>query len=534
MQQTSFSRAVFEQGQDNQFAALVLALALVTGAVARFFPTLMAGFPINDGGMFAVMVDDLRASAYALPVFTSYNLDSLPYAYPPLGFYLGRILADLTGWNSVEVARWLPAFFASLAVGAFYLLAVRLLPARLHAALATFFFALTPRAFSWFVEGGGITRSPAQFFMLLTFASVVELYRRGRRRDILWSGLWGALAVLSHPEAAVHAAFSCLLFWFMLGRSRQSFLHSVGVAGLVVLLSAPWWVTVLARHGLETILAAASTGQKWLALFHLLFFYFTEEPYATLTAVLGLVGLARQVACREWLLPLWLVLPFIVEGRSAHLPAVIPLSMLAAIAVLNVVFAALRTIQSGDVVVVQPRYGVTPTERGIFFYLFLYLLFSSLVFGVQISSARVYEGDQVALGWIRENTPPEARFLVLTGSRSVSYDPLPEWFPALAERHSVYTVQGLEWVAGESFSAAVRNAARAQDCLLVSTACVLESIQNTPVDYIYISRFLRTENFAPLDPPRTFPYVEAGLRQEERLRLVYESEDALVFEVVKR
>jgi len=359
MLRTSFPPTVVEPGRENEFAALVLALALLAGAVVRFFPTVMAGFPINDGGMFAVMVDDLRVSGYALPVFTSYNLDRLPYAYPPLGFYLGRILADLTGWSSVEAARWLPAFFSTLSVGAFFLLAIRLLPTRLHAALATLFFALTPRAFSWFVEGGGITRSPAQFFMLLTFAGVVELYRRGRRRDVLWSGLWGALAVLSHPEAAVHTAFSCLMLWAMLGRTRQSFLRSVGVAGLVALFSAPWWMTVWARHGLETFLAAAGTGQKLLALLHLLFFSFTEEPYATLVAALGLVGLARQVSRREWLLPLWLVLPFLVEGRSAHLPAVIPLSMLAAIALVDVIFAALRPAPTKEV--------VSLVERGIFF-----------------------------------------------------------------------------------------------------------------------------------------------------------------------
>jgi len=123
---------------------------------------------------------------------------------------------------------------------------------------------------------------------------------------------------------------------------------------------------------------------------------------------------------------------------------------------------------------------------------------------------------------------------VLTGSRSISYDPLPEWFPALAERQSVYTVQGREWVASQKFSDGVRNAAQAQDCLSISSACVWDSIQNKAVDYLYISRRLRSENFEPLDPPRTFLYVEAGLRQEERLRLVYESEAALVFEVLGR
>ena len=68
----------------TEVADLILMLAIIIGAFMRFNPTLLAGFAINDGGMFAVMVDDLKASRYVLPAFTTYNHLNIPFAYPPL------------------------------------------------------------------------------------------------------------------------------------------------------------------------------------------------------------------------------------------------------------------------------------------------------------------------------------------------------------------------------------------------------------------------------------------------------------------
>ena len=94
----------------NEWADLILILGLFLGAFMRFNPTLLSGFAINDGGMFAVMVDDLKVSHYLLPEFTTYNHLNIPYAYPPLGFYLGRLAADLFGLSAAQVVRWVPAF----------------------------------------------------------------------------------------------------------------------------------------------------------------------------------------------------------------------------------------------------------------------------------------------------------------------------------------------------------------------------------------------------------------------------------------
>ena len=402
----------------GEWADLIFISALLLGTFMRFNPTLLAGFPINDGGMFAVMVKDLKASHYVLPAFTSYNHLNIPYAYPPLGFYLGRIAADLFGLGEVQVLRWLPAFFASLSILAFYLLALRLLKNKYYAAISTLFFALMPRALSWFVMGGGLTRSPGQFFMLLTLATVIRLYEENRRIDIFLAGLFGGLAVMSHPEAAVHTFVSAIFLWLMLSRKRNTFISSILVGIIVLVVTAPWWATVLRYHGIGPLINGAQTGQKVLAVFHLLFFVFTEEPYATVIAILGLLGIGYCLARRNYLLPLWMVIPFFVEGRSAPGPASIPLAMLAAIGFVDVVLAAIQAVgrstgpgvEESDPKPVGQADPLSSIERNVFIYLLLYLIFSTYQFGYGLSSATLYPPDQEAMNWVSQNTPKEFAF----------------------------------------------------------------------------------------------------------------------------
>lgn len=511
----------------GEWADLILILAILLGTFMRFNPTLLAGFPINDGGMFAVMVDDLKASRFLLPAFTTYNHLNIPYAYPPLGFYLGRITADLFGLSAVQVLRWLPAFFASLSIPAFYLLALRLLKNKYYAAVSTLFFALMPRALSWFVMGGGLTRSPGQFFMLLTLATVVRLYEENRRLDVFLAGLFGGLAVLSHPEAAIHTFVSAIFLWLMLSRKRLALVNSILVGLIVLIVTAPWWVTVIHYHGIEPLIHGAQTGQKLLAVFHLLFFVFTEEPYATVIAILGLIGIGQRLARRDYLLPLWMIIPFFVEGRSAPGPAAIPLSMLAAIGLVDVVFAA---IQPSAVREAEQPEQVSSMERNIFIYLLVYLLFSTYQFGSRLSSATLYPPDQEAMKWVKENTAQDSRFLVLTGTTSVSCDSVLEWFPALTDRQSIYTVQGTEWLEGQNFSAYVVSTYPVQKCFTSSDiSCLDKTIDPSQYDYVYISKLLRVNNCTPLDIQRTFPLFVEAIHSAQGLNIIYETEEVAVF-----
>ena len=69
----------------------------------------------------------------------------------------------------------------------------------------------------------------------------------------------------------------------------------------------PWWTTVIQMHGLDPLLKGSTTGQRLAAIFNLFFFTFTEEPYATVIAVLGLIGVAYCIYRKDYFLPLWMV-----------------------------------------------------------------------------------------------------------------------------------------------------------------------------------------------------------------------------------
>ena len=510
----------------NEWASLILMLAILLGVFMRFNVTMLAGFAINDGGMFAVMVDDLRANGYLIPMFTSYNHFNIPFAYPPLGFYFGALAVDIFKITATQALRWVPAFFASLSIPAFYFLSLRLFKNKYLASLSTLFFALMPRAFSWFVMGGGLTRSPGQFFMLLTLFMVLRLYEENHRADIFWAGLFGGLAVMSHPEAAVHTAVSALLFWVMLSRKRSAFIQSAFVGVVVVIVTAPWWGMVIHYHGFQPLLNAAATGKKLLAVFHLVFFVFTEEPYATFIAIFGLIGLAHHLIRRDYLLPLWMAIPFFVEGRSAAGPAAIPLAMLAAVGFAEILLPALQAAAKKEA---ESSAQVPSIERNVFFYLLLYLVFSAYQFGFQLSSATLYPPDQDAMRWVRENTPQDARFLVLTGTESVSCDSVMEWFPALTGRQSLFTVQGTEWTKGDQFGPFIQETYDLQACYDEGPSCVGELLDASQYDFVYLSKELRVDNCQPLVPPRTFTYYVEGVRSNAQYKIVYETDGAMVY-----
>src|SRR5687768_5017216 len=100
---------VKKQLTSDELAALLLLAALVFGTWLRLNPALMAGFPMNDGGMFYTMIQDLRVNHYLLPLHTTYNNLNIPFAYPPLPFYVAGFISDIFRISLLQVLLWLPA-----------------------------------------------------------------------------------------------------------------------------------------------------------------------------------------------------------------------------------------------------------------------------------------------------------------------------------------------------------------------------------------------------------------------------------------
>jgi len=478
---------------------LIALIAFIFGGWVRLFPAALAGFPINDGGLFYRMTLAIQENGFRWPALVAYNGIEIPFVYPPLAFYLGAIVGKVLHIPLLALLQWLPALFSIGTLIAFHGLARAILSSRLQAGVATLIFALTPRSITWLVMGGGLTRGLGQFFLILTAASAYRLFAEGRK-FLGWVILFGTLTVLTHPEAAVHTAGICLLFWAWRGRSRAGSLAAISAAAGIIALSSIWWLTALLRSGFEPFLSAVHTGSpdQFAGIFPLLL-TFSEEPLMSLVMPLALVGLALRLAAGDYLLPLFLVLPFLLEPRSAQTIATLPLALLASAALCELILPALTDLEGsarkmGLADPIQSRWA-----RAFMLFVGFYLLGSMLLFGSQLARTRLSAADRAAFEWAAQNTPAGSRFVVMTGDASVFCDSTQEWFPVLADRVSIATVQGHEWLDGEAFSSRLRNAIALQGCHSANSplSCLEDRSRALApsYDYVYVKRIGEVKSY---------------------------------------
>jgi len=506
------------------WAEFLLFFSILFGALVRFAPTLMTGSPVNDGGMFYVMIEDLKASHFLLPAFTTYNHLGIPFAYPPLSFYVGGLIS-LSGISTLDIIRWLPPLVSTLAIPAFYWMAGLVLNSWTKAALATLVYALMPRSFSWYIMGGGLSRSFGVLFLLLACASAWSLFTKPAPKYIFLTILFGAGAVLSHPETGVHAAASCILIWFFKGRTLRGLRDASLVAPGVFLLTGPWWGTVIAQHGLAPFQSALGTGGYgavgWFPGF---IFDITQERFVAVLTILGILGLLIQLIRHDWFLPVWVLLPFVVEPRSAAAIAAFPLSMLACIGFADFFvprLAAFRSAAAGD-----PRDWVSYITRSrsaqiALGCLIFPVLISSLSYDLSLANYVVPVESRTAMQWVRLNTPPDSRFVVLTGRDDPFSNSSAEWFPVFAGRTSLNTIQGREWLLGRDFAPFFNGLHDLQNCLGTDSGCLdrWASQYNLHFDFVYLERSGQI--------PAT---LASQLRLDPGYALVFENGGAVVFE----
>lgn len=511
----------------GEIGALIAMLAIIFGGWVRLSAPAMAGFPINDGGLFYVMMRAIRQNNFRLPLFVEYNGLQIPFAYPLLGLYAGSLISTIFRIDLIEIVRWLPAVILILTIPAFYLLSKAVLGSNFKAGIATFIFALTPRAMTWPIMGGGVTRSFGYLFLLLTLANVWMLFTKREKKYLFLSALFGALTVLSHPEAALQTVSLSLLFWIFKGRDKISTLNALYVGLGTLTLSSIWWIPVLLRFGPDPLLAAARTGSySALAVLYPIFAVLTDEPLMTVVAVLGVAGLFIRLAQKDYLLPAAYLAPFIVEPRSAATYAMIPLSMLAGLALTEMVLPALAGLE-------PKRFALNRAAYGALLAIGLYLLGSAFYFDSQIARTAVSPAERQAFEWVQSNTPAASRFLVLTGENEIFCDGVSEWFPASTNRVSVTTIQGSEWLAGKSAQAASLQTT-VQGCLSANDAlaCVEQSAKgaNLQYDFIFVVRQSAIKNFcrAVAIGPRG-ESITGALEQNPSYQPVYRNDEVSIF-----
>jgi len=496
--------------------AVIIAGALAVGALLRLPPVLAADFPLNDGGLFDAMLRAVRAAVPALPRTVSYNGLEIPFAYPPLGFLLGAGCQAVAGSSSLEILRFFPLALNLLSLLAFCFLARAVLQDTVAIVGATLLFAVLPRAFEWLIMGGGLTRSPGLFFTLLALMSVYRGMRHDSVGAFFLSSVALAAAILSHPEWAVSATVALTLAIATRTKWRRGVRLLSRIAALTALLIAPWLIVVLTHHGVAPFRAAFVTGTRPAleAVSSLCSLGFLQTPGVPLSpALIAGIGCAVLVARREFFLPVWLVAVMLTTPRHGSTAATVPLALVGGVGA-----AALGSWLAGFVrgSTIKKTLSLAP---GVGFA--AVLLLAQLRSGPATWLAPVTQEARAGMEWIRMNTPEDARFVVLTPAGHWSTDGTAEWFPVLAARVSLTTVQGLEWFPAHEYAKRevfVREIKNLQVTSPASLASESMSFGREAGGRLYVAVFI----------PGAGPDW-GGFRDSGRYRLVLSTPGALVF-----
>ena len=525
----------------------LLGAAIVLGIIVRVIPALVTDFPLNDGGLFYQMAVELKRAGFALPAVTGYNGENIPYAYAPLGFYIAALLGG-TPDGMLAAVRWLPVIVTCLTLPAFVLLARRLLSDERTVIAATFAYALLPRSFLWMIMGGGLTRSFGILFTMLALWQAHLLYTTRAWRHAPAMAVLASLAVLSHLGTAPFLVASIAMIWLVHGRHRHGILASLAVAGLVLVLTAPWWGAVVSQHGLEPFRAAQASGgsvlsgsdARWsvrLALSRLTI-GITGEPLFPVIYFLALLGVLVEASRRRWFLASWWLLIVLADIRAPGSYAALPVALLAGVGAWEAIVPVLRLWReraTGGAPRTFTVAGVTASRwtSGVLTAMVVYALFAVMLRSPSIPSelpflASLNASDRAAMRWVAAETAPRSEVLVITGSAWAN-DRIAEWFPVLAQRRSVATVQGSEWLPGGEFRRRYEAYEALADCASRDVACVEQwaSSRSKPFQYLYVAKTLGKKG---MPGNNCCTAVMASASSDPRYHRVYDGPGAMIFE----
>lgn len=210
-------------------------------------------------GLFTQMARQVAEAGFLLPVETPYyGPGGIPFAYPPFGLYLLAAFIKLTG-KYYFFLRWLPPLISLLSIALTFLLSVRLFKSPAVGALTAVLAAASTDLYIAHAWSAGIVRAPAFVFAILAVYFFSRNLEERSAKNILLTGLFFGLSILSHLAYALFCAF-WIGFFSLADRNRMRVVRDSVLSALAgLLLASAWVVPVVSRHGWEVFLGAFSS-----------------------------------------------------------------------------------------------------------------------------------------------------------------------------------------------------------------------------------------------------------------------------------
>jgi len=409
--------------------------------------------PFHLGGLFLAFADEIASHRFHLPVtIPYYSAGGIPFAYPPLGFYVEAVFVKLFPASSFAIVNLLPPLIAICTLGitgAFFHGWAKGWNVKSLSALAVF--AFVPNSFYNQIEAAGLAETFGSLALITYFILLFDHRQKRTWRSALLAGLGLALCVLASPGSALAAPLISIIFAVVTfvelrwSEKFQPYLYLLLIAFVGLVVSSPYWLTVIHNHGIGVFTAPA--GNQYVTITptrtvpgELQALWFT---YGALQLELGyllfitlLLGCGWQIwKQRDYLLPTTFLVLFSIPRENAWITA-FPLALLVGLGVAEVIIPYVRSRLRLSVSVKSLALMVM---AGSIVVIMLFQAFGLIQVMIDEPNMKLDPPTSAALQQAQSVIPTDAAVIVLGNST------LREWSPYLLRREVINTEYGLEW-----------------------------------------------------------------------------------------
>lgn len=418
-----------------------LILILVFTFPLLFITAFRYQFPTGYGGLFVIMSEGLAEAGFRLPHSVPfYGPGGIPYAYPPVGFYVMAFFTSILHVPVFDYLRFAPALFLWLSLIPLYLSTHEMTHSRPAAVVAAFVVACSPRIFMIQGTTAGVVRGLA--FLFAMWGVYFFLSAKKSKRMYLHAvicGIFLGLTALTHLSYAEFAVLFVIAFWLLHIKSRRTWGITLSAGGTAVLTVTPWVLTMVQRYGWEVFTHASEThgATSFLQVirepgripgwFENALLPLAESPF-----LVGLIalGLAFALFSAHRIAALWFLLILVIMSESDRY-------LITSGAVLSGGLIGALADSLNQRTENRSRLRISHA----FLAICVLGIYAAGWIGITKSNAPSINAASLDLAaFVQSNTAQDDTYLIIAGADEA------EWFPYLLRRDPVIASWGGEWV----------------------------------------------------------------------------------------
>lgn len=472
--------------------------------------------PYNDGGLFLPVIEDLIQEGVFTQKFINYNNYTIPFVYPPLGIYVVSLLKFITGFDTLVFFTVIPFSLSLICCLLYFYFVLELTKSKNVAFFSTLIMFVLPENYFWTIRGGGITRTWGSLFALSTLFFLMRWKKTGGYNYLL-SGLMLGLTYLSHPDISFFITYSVIILYFTTNNENRGISKLFILLSIGIITSSFWWINVLRQHGTTPFASAILFRSGFRYPLSSLMFFTSADSIHRLVVLSGFAGIFYVLKNKKYLsLLLLLAVTLGLKQTVGFMYYLVPFSVFAGIGIdyigKQVIKKKYQTVFFGVILLIS-LISFPPTNRTI-----------------RNDYPQLRPEDKNAMLWIRDHTPQNASFIVISPYTEWWKDTIAEWFPALARRKSIVTVQGTEWLPDNIAFKTVTLHRDTRLCNSQSLECLELAAQTHGKTFTHI--FLSKMRDQP-GVGDYCPLLFQSIRASERYRTIFGNESAEIWEKIQ-